>query len=78
MLNFYRKAIDLRKELCTDEEFAFIDSPKNTIAFKRSNSWTVITNFGPSPVDLPVGQLLISSAPLVSGKLPADATAWLK
>ena len=78
MLNFYRKAIDLRKELCTDEEFAFIDSPKNTIAFKRSNGWTVITNFGLSPVDLPAGQLLISSAPLESGKLPADATAWLK
>lgn len=78
MLNFYRKAIDLRKELCTDEEFAFIDSPKHTIAFKRSNGWTVITNFGPKPVELPAGQLLISSAPLESGKLPADATAWLK
>lgn len=78
MLNFYRKAIELRKELCANEDFEFIDSPKNTIAFRRSNGWTVITNFGPNPVDLPAGQLLISSAPLQSGKLPGDATAWLK
>ena len=78
MLNFYRKAIELRKELCANEDFEFIDSPKNSIAFKRSNGWTVITNFGPNPVELPAGQLLISSAPLISGKLPGDATAWLK
>jgi alpha-glucosidase len=37
-----------------------------------------MTNFGAKPVKLPKGQLLIASAELVDGKLPANATAWLQ
>jgi len=38
----------------------------------------VIHNFGDSPVALPEGEVLIASAPLGSGKLPANVTAWLR
>ena len=29
------------------------------------------------PIPLPPGELLMASAPLVDGQLPADAAAWL-
>ena len=77
MLNFYRKALWHRRDLCTDESFELLDSDKDVISFKRSGSWQVITNFGATPIELPAGKVLISSQPLVDGKLPANTTAWL-
>jgi alpha-glucosidase len=77
MLNFYRNALKLRKILCTDESFQFIDSPAGTISFKRSGNWRVFTNFGDHPVALPEGKLLLASAPIGNNSLPANATAWL-
>jgi alpha-glucosidase len=37
-----------------------------------------VTNFGDTAVDLPAGTVLVSSAPLEGGKLPANTTAWLR
>jgi alpha-glucosidase len=51
---------------------------KNVLHFVRPNGWHSVTNFGTKPVALPKGQVLLSSLPLVDGKLPADATAWIK
>jgi alpha-glucosidase len=34
-------------------------------------------NTGKRPVALPDGELILASAPLVDGKLPANAAAWL-
>ena len=77
MLNFYRKALWHRRDICTNESFELIDSAKDVIAFKRSGSWQVITNFGSTPIDLPAGKVLISSQPIVNNQLPANATAWI-
>jgi alpha-glucosidase len=46
--------------------------------FKRPNGWQSITNFGSKPAKLPAGKVLASSMPLVDGKLPANATVWIK
>ena len=46
--------------------------------FSRPGGWQSVTNFGTPPVELPAGEVLVSSAPLDGGKLPADTTAWLR
>ncbi|WP_139790498.1 glycoside hydrolase family 13 protein [Rhizobium rhizosphaerae] len=38
----------------------------------------VLCNFSAEPVALPAGAVILSSAPLLDGKLPADATVWLE
>jgi alpha-glucosidase len=79
-LAFYRKAINLRKTLETAEEIKWINHffNRNLLHFVRPNGWHSITNFGAKPVKLPKGRVLLSSLPLVDGKLPANATAWVQ
>ena len=79
-LNFYRKAVNLRKSLVTAQEIKWVNHffNKNVLHFVRPNGWHNVTNFGTKPVALPKGQVLLSSLPLVDGKLPSDATAWIK
>lgn len=46
--------------------------------FARPNGWQVVTNFGSEPFALPVaGSILLSSAPLIDGALPGEATVWM-
>jgi alpha-glucosidase len=45
--------------------------------FARPNGWQSVTNFGTEPVALPEGTVVVSSAPLDGGKLPANTTAWI-
>lgn len=79
-LEFYREIVALRKKLQTKEEIKWIGHGlfSKVIHFARPNGWQSITNFGSKPVKLPAGKLLSSSTPLVDGKLPANATAWLQ
>jgi alpha-glucosidase len=79
-LNLYRKAIGLRKGLETVEELTWIKHwfSKTILHFKRPNGWHSITNFGSKPIKLPKGRVLLSTLPLVGGKLPANATAWVQ
>jgi alpha-glucosidase len=78
-LEMYRAALKLRHELQTAEELKWVwHFNKNVLHFKRPNGWQSITNFGSKPVKLPKGKLLLSSAPLVDGKLAANATAWIQ
>ena len=79
-LTLYRRAIQLRKSLQTTEDLTWIKHwlNKNLLHFKRPNGWHSITNFGTKPVKLPKGRVLLSNLPLVDGKLPANATAWVQ
>lgn len=48
------------------------------IAYRRANGWACVANFGRQPVELPKGQLLLSSAALDGdGRLPQDCAAWV-
>ena len=79
-LELYRAALRLRRQLLTEEKLTWVKhwlNPK-VLHIVRPNGWIVMTNFGAKPVKLPQGQLLIASAELVDGKLPANATAWLQ
>jgi alpha-glucosidase len=79
-LELYRAALKIRKQLQCEEKLTWVNHlfNRNVLHFKRANGWQSITNFGSKPVKLPKGKLLLSSAPIVDGKLPANATAWLQ
>ncbi|WP_196868017.1 glycoside hydrolase family 13 protein [Arthrobacter sp. CAN_A212] len=78
-LSFYRRALKLRRELQGDEDFEWIEerSPE-VLHFTRLGGWHCVTNFSSGPVDLPAGRVVVlSSSPLVDGRLPSNTTAWL-
>nr|WP_232531936.1 alpha-amylase family glycosyl hydrolase [Microbacterium halophytorum] len=79
-LTLYRNALALRRELQSGEELEWLDDACNgeVLAFTRTNGWVNVTNFGSTPVDLPAGEVLLTSAPLDGGRLPGAATAWLR
>jgi alpha-glucosidase len=78
-LEFYRKALAVRKHVLPDERITWVKHlfNRNIIHFRRSNGWQSITNFGSKPVSLPAGKVLLTSAPLVKGKLGPNSTAWV-
>ncbi len=60
-LEFYRAAIALRRtHLRDDEEFEFVDSPADVLAFRRGEGFECWINLGDNPVELP-GTVLFSS-----------------
>ncbi len=80
-LNLYRAALRLRRELAAPERLTWHDSPggaEAVVHFERPGGWHSVTNFGDPPVVLPKGEVLLSSAPLEDGRLPGDATAWVR
>ncbi len=85
MLKFYRRALSARAELLTatgDTSLSWADGyDDQVIAYTRptadGRALTSVTNFGPEPVKLPAGEVLLASAPLADGTLPTDATAWV-
>jgi alpha-glucosidase len=48
----------------------------DVVAF-RNGGVTVIANLGSEPVELPAGDIVLSSEPLTGRTLPTDTTAWL-
>ncbi len=84
-LTLYRDALALRRQLpeLGDGTLTWLDAPAQVLAYTRPGdgggaefqSWT---NFGSEPVELPAGEVLISSGDLVDGLLPSDTTVWLK
>ena len=49
----------------------------DVLHFGRPGGWRSVTNFGPRPVPLPHGSMVVASGPLQDGLLPADTTAWI-
>ena len=78
-LELYRTALKLRRELQTSEELQWQEAGNaHVLRFTRPNGWQTVTNFGDAPVDLPAGEVLVSSGPLDGGLLPANTTVWLR
>jgi alpha-glucosidase len=81
MLRLYREALRIRTaspEL-HGPEFAWIASPDGVLSFSRGDRFVSVTNLSSAPIDLPDhAEILISSAGLVSGRLPPDSSAWLQ
>jgi alpha-glucosidase len=78
-LELYRAALKLRRELQTSEEMEWQESGSaDVLHFSRPGGWQTVTNFGDTPVELPAGEVLVSSGPLDGGLLPANTTVWLR
>jgi len=80
MLNLYRAGLRLRREAPwgVGSELHWLECGDAVIAFARGDRFLCIVNFGPEPVELPVGaDVLLGSAALVGDALPQDTTVWL-
>jgi alpha-glucosidase len=84
MLGLYRMALEIRATQLTataDTSCQMLDSENDVIAYTRpavgGHRFVSTINFGPDDIEVPQGQILASSIPLVNGKLPQDATVWV-
>ncbi len=78
MLELYRAALALRRTLLTaDESFLELDLGPQVVGFERGSGVRCVMNLSPEPIDLPDGEVLLSSVSLVDGRLPSDAAAWV-
>ncbi len=79
-LNLVRQAIDLRSEhpALRGGTVSWYGAPEGCFAFRRNGGNLICAlNTGDTPVVLPAGQVLLSSAPLQDGMLPPNAAVWL-
>lgn len=77
-LNLYRRSLRIRREDpdLRSAPLEWVDRGGSVLAFRRG--WIEsVTNLGSEPVRI-TGDVMLASAPLVDGMLPADATAWLR
>jgi alpha-glucosidase len=75
-LELYRAALALRRRWQTSEELRWVDSPDQVLWFARPNGWNSFTNFGPTPVEAPAGEVLLASGPVTVAEIPGETTVW--
>jgi alpha-glucosidase len=81
MLALYRAALALRHShpALGGGELTWRPAEPGVLAFDRDPGFTCVVNLSDGPVALPHGaRVLLSSVPLVDGRLPVDAAAWLE
>ncbi len=79
MLSLYRAALRLRRDLLRQEEFAWLPSEPEVLAFTRGPGFVCIANLGGRPIDLPEhDEVLLSSTEVADGRLATDSAAWLR
>jgi alpha-glucosidase len=77
MLELYRAAIRLRRELmANDETLEWLDLGPDVLAFRRGTGVVVTVNFGPRPLAVPGSRVVLASGDLVDGLIPSDTTVW--
>jgi alpha-glucosidase len=79
-LSFFQHALELRRSRIefTGDSIEWLDMPRDALAFARGDDGLCcVLNAGSTPIALPEGESLLTSAPLVDGELPANAAAWL-
>ena len=75
----YRTALKIRRDESGlgDGPIEWIDLGKDVLAFSRPGNFLCAVNFG-EEVDLPNGEILISSESISNNKLPKDAAIWMR
>ncbi len=77
-LSLYRQALACRRKLQAADHLEWMPGTNGQVLhFGRPGGWRSVTNFGPRAVPLPHGTVVLASAPLEAGLLPADTTAWI-
>jgi alpha-glucosidase len=79
MLSLYRTALALRTSspAFTGEELTWLPAPEGCLAFRRPGGLVCLLNLSPAAVPLPEGRVLLASADVTGGQVPADAAVWL-
>jgi alpha-glucosidase len=76
-LRLYQTALALRRErLRSAAGLTWLDAGSDAVAFERSDGVCCVVNMGETPIPLPQGRVLLSSAPF-EGDLPPDVAVWL-
>ncbi|GLY19228.1 alpha-glucosidase [Kineosporia sp. NBRC 101677] len=79
MLALYRAALRTRRTELPTDDFSWLTSSADVLAFRRSANFVCMVNLGTEPVPLPEpAELLLASGPLAEGFLPPDTAAWLR
>ena len=77
-LVLYRQALSWRRKLRAADTLEWTPGTTGQVLdFGRPGGWRSVTNFGPRPVPVPRGTVVVASGPLPDGQLPADTTAWI-
>jgi alpha-glucosidase len=78
-LSFFQKALELRGKRAEfdDDKFEWLTAPSGALAFRGRGGLVCALNASQGPAALPAGELILTSAPLVDGRLPPDSAAWL-
>jgi len=77
-LELYTLALQLRREYGFGlGSLEWLDTYGDDVVAFTNGDVTVIANTGPVAVELPAGDILVSSEPLTEAALPADTTVWL-
>jgi len=78
-LTFFRNVLALRRNSFdfTHWDVEWLSSEDDVLVF-ASGGIVCVLNASHDPIPLPPHDILASSAPLVDGKLPADAAAWVR
>ncbi len=79
-LELYREALALRGDRpeFAGDDIEWFPTPKGALAFRRAGGGLACAlNVDAAPIELPAGEVLLTTAPLVAGRLPANAAAWV-
>jgi alpha-glucosidase len=79
-LSFFLCALELRRSRTefTGSRVEWLPATRGALVFQRGDhGLRCALNTGKRPVRLPDGEPILTSAPLVDGKLPPNAAAWL-
>ncbi|MEQ1737125.1 MAG: glycoside hydrolase family 13 protein, partial [Rhodoglobus sp.] len=78
-LELYTLALRLRREFAlAGGAVEWLEGyPKSVVAL-RNGDLTVVSNIGRQAVELPSGDVVLASGPVVDGLLPADTTVWVR
>ncbi|HUL98464.1 MAG TPA: glycoside hydrolase family 13 protein, partial [Mycobacterium sp.] len=74
-LTFFRRALDLRRGF-SGTGLQWVDAPTGALVF-RVGGMVCALNVNAQPFEIPSGELLLASGPLIEGRLPPDTAAWL-
>ncbi len=79
-LSFFQRALEIRRSHIefTGEGIEWLEAPGDILAFARGDDGLrCVLNAGKQPIPLPDGEPILTSAPLLDGKLPPNAAAWV-
>ncbi|MGE2715017.1 glycoside hydrolase family 13 protein [Mycolicibacterium litorale] len=76
-LHFFRRALQLRRARDGGGALTGLSAADGVLTVRTEGGLTCVLNASEQPVDLPAGEVLITSAGLEGGRLPPDAAAWI-